>query len=179
MNCPAKGRCRDIQEFLRSSHCLAHFLLNFLLTFFFFPVQSWLVVTFPNKMLVWLWVCPSTNSAFDRFLHLEFSSATSACHDSVLCFSLLLCSSPCCWKKETVQCISMSEPLEAWKGEEALPGSDSLLQHRKGALAETETSRGQSQEVRESAHVVCTYYKRTDNFLEGCYHYNLPVIVLW
>lgn len=60
-----------------------------------------------------------------------------------------------------MQCILMSVSLEDWEGEEALPGSDSLLQHGKGALAEVQTSPGQSQEVRESAHILCTYYEIT------------------
>lgn len=62
----------------------------------------------------------------------------------------------------------MSEAPGAWGGEKALPGSESLLHHRKGALAEIQTSRGQSQEARESAHMLCTYSKITEWFLEGC-----------
>jgi len=77
------------------------------------------------------------------------------------------------------QCISMSESVEAWKGDVALQGYESLLQHGKGGLAEIQTSRGQSQEVRESARVLCTYYKITDYFSEGCYDYKVSVIVPW
>lgn len=82
-------------------------------------------------------------------------------------------------KKGTVQCVSVSESLEACEGKETLPGSDSLLQHGKGALAEIQTSQGQSQEVRESAHILCTSYKIPDYFFEGCHHYKMPVIILW
>lgn len=57
-------------------------------------------------MSVWICMCLSTASPFDGFLHLEFSSAMSASHDSAcwlstLCSELssLLWSSSGCWKK--------------------------------------------------------------------------------
>lgn len=50
----------------------------------------------------------------------------------------------------------MLQYLEACEEKETLPGSDSLLQHGKGALPEIQASQGQSQEVRESACVLCS-----------------------